>query len=79
MATDNGNVGDEEYDVWDNVDDISIVTSTNTMSNSIFVIMCPLAIEVTDSGDEDEYSNESNGDHELAQKCRIHFSDELKK
>jgi len=78
LATDNGNVGDEEYDIWDNVDDVSIVTSTNTMSNSIFVIMCPIAIEVTDSGDEDKYSNESNRDHELAQKCRIHFPDELR-
>ena len=78
FAASNGNICDKENHVGDNVHDETIVTPCNAVSKSIFIHYNSIAIKFLDWLDKDKHCDESNGDQELTQKCRVYFSDKLK-
>ena len=78
FATSNGQICDEEYNIRHDVDDESIITCPQTMSDAIFVISWFIAIKSADSRHKNKYGNESKSDQKLTQQSCIHFPDELK-
>ena len=63
FATSNGKISNEEDNVRNNVDDESILTGSQAMSNAIFIIVDRVAVKVSYCGNKNEHSDKTNCDH----------------